>query len=156
MKLKVASMPTFADFTVEILADESQYLRGQILKWMSYIYDPGTMEAGTLGDVNNTYKRDNVKAYQLDRLGNPVMMYNFYGLFPVNCGQPTFQHEPGEPQKFQVTFTYDFYRCHIMKDGKDPSVELDASNKNAALSSAREKIEVNPNAPAQAINKPKA
>jgi hypothetical protein len=106
LKMRVATVAEFEPtWQVECLADESQILRGNILRWMSYTYDAGTMEASTL----SAYKKDGITASQLDRLGNTTMTYGFYGLFPSKCDGIKVSHDDTEPAKFNVTFTYDYF-----------------------------------------------
>lgn len=109
MPLNVATVAEFdPQITVEILADEKQVLRSNIMKWLSYIHDPSTMEASTIGG-DTGYKRDNVVFQQLDRTGATIMAYQYYGLFPVSCDAPKPSHDDTEPAKFSVTFQYDFF-----------------------------------------------
>jgi hypothetical protein len=114
LKLRVATVAEFEPtFTVEILADEKQVLRSNIMKWMSYTYDPATMEASMLqgaGDASdNSYKRDDVVFSQLTRDGTSVMTYNFAGVFPTSCDSIKPSHDETDPAKFSVTFAYDFF-----------------------------------------------
>jgi len=111
LKLNVATVAEFEPtFTVEILADEKQVLRGNIMKWMSYTYDPMTMEASMLqGPGAQSYKIDDVVFSQLTRDGSAVMAYKFAGVFPTSCDSIKPSHDDTDPAKFAVTFTYDFF-----------------------------------------------
>jgi hypothetical protein len=114
LKLRVATVAEFEPtFTVEILADEKQVLRGNIMKWMSYVYDASTMEASMLQGgkdaSDNSYKRDDVVFSQLARDGESMMAYNFVGVFPTSCDSIKPSHDETDPQKFSVTFAYDFF-----------------------------------------------
>lgn len=105
LKIKVATTATFADWTVNFLADEKQYLRAKLLQWASWVYDAGTMTPAAM----NAYKVNNLKAIQMDRSGNDVMVYTFYGAFPKTVKSPTFNHDTLELGTFETTFAYDLF-----------------------------------------------
>lgn len=105
LKLKVATTATFADWSVTFMADEKQYLRAKLLQWASYVYDAGTMTPATI----NAYKADNLKATQLDRSGNDVMTYRFFGAFPKTVKSPTFNHDTLNIGTFDTTFAFDLF-----------------------------------------------
>jgi hypothetical protein len=109
MQIMVSPVAEFDhSFKINMLADEKQVLRGNIMKWMSFVYDPATMEASTLGG-DNGYKRDNVVVQQLNRMGETIMSYQFYGVYPASCSAPTLSQEDTKAQTFDVDFSYDFF-----------------------------------------------
>ena len=159
MKMNVATVPEFdPNFTVEILADEKQVLRGNIMKWMSYIYDPATMEASTL-DGDNGYKRDNVVVQQLDRAGQTIMAYQFYGLFPSSCDSIKLSHDEVDPQKFSVTFAYDFFTFNLQAPGTltsgEGTTDIKGDNAKAGFRIGSDgKAGAGDTEPTQSANKP--
>jgi hypothetical protein len=153
MKMQVASVVEFDQtWQVECLADEAQALRGNLLRWTSYIHDPGTMEGAAL----TSYKKDKIYVSQLDRLGSPVLVYAFYGLFPSIVESPKLGHDDVEPAKFNVTFTYDFYTVATGANAKAVNIGSDNSER-AVVSAPNRNIpsnEVNTDEPAQVANRP--
>jgi hypothetical protein len=152
MKMNVATVVEFdPTWSVECLADEAQVLRGNLLRWASYIHDPATMESAVL----TSYKKDKIYVSQLDRLGNPTMVYTFFGLFPSSIDAPKFSHDDVEPAKFNVTFTYDFYTVSAGKDAKAVNVGSDNQTTGVLATQRRDPgKEVNTNEPVQDENKP--
>jgi hypothetical protein len=158
MKMMVSPVAEFDNkLTIKILADEKQVLRGNIMKWMSYVYDPSTMEAATLTE----YKKDDVVVQQLDRMGSTIMAYQFYGVYPTSCASPTLSHEDTKAQEFDVTFSYDFFTyvvddAGVIKAGG--GLEVDGSNQKAGVSMAVDggQAGAGKDEPAQKDNKPTA
>jgi hypothetical protein len=160
LQLNVATVPEFdQSFTVKMLADEKQVLRGNIMKWMSYIYDPSTMEAAPLSGPNE-YKRDDVVVQQLDRMGKTIMAYKFYGLFPQKIDSPELNHETVDPQTFSVTFNYDFFTYIVKEPGQLASGEGNevggGNDKVGFVNSTPGKAGAGTDGPKQSTNKPPA
>jgi hypothetical protein len=105
-KIRVATVANFeSPWSITVLADENQAIRGKLLNWASYIYDVGTMSPAAI----NQYKASNLKVEQLDRAGNSVFAYNFYGAWASKVGAPVLNHDTLAPQTFEVSFEYDFF-----------------------------------------------
>jgi hypothetical protein len=106
LKINVATTASFASpWDVSFLSDEKQILRKQFLNWMRLVYDAGNMTPSAIID----YKRDDIVASQLDRNGDVVMTYKFYGAYPIDVAGFTFNHDEINPQTFGVKIAYDFF-----------------------------------------------
>jgi hypothetical protein len=134
LKMMVTAVAEFDNkLSIKILADEKQVLRGNIMKWMSYVYDPSTMEAAPMAE----YKKDDVVIQQLDRMGETIMAYQFYGVYPTSCSSPAFTHEDTKAQEFEVGFTYDFFTYVVDDAGAitpGAGLEVDGSNSKPGIS----------------------
>lgn len=105
-KLQFASTAEFEHtWQVNFLADSSHSLRNKLIGWMSRAYDPSILRNGAPSE----YKVDNVQIHQLDRTSNSVVAYQFVGLFPEEVGSIELSHAEAEPEKFDVTFSYDYW-----------------------------------------------
>lgn len=105
LQYKVATVPSFDNWSVEFLADEAHILRHRFLGWGSQIYDAQRQVAGS--PLN--YKADNIQVSQLNRAGGIVSQYNFVGMFPASIGEVTLDHSNTDPETFSVEFAYDYY-----------------------------------------------
>ncbi len=105
MMYKVATTPTFDNWQVTFLADESHVLRHRFLGWQSQIFDAQRQVGGS----PVLYKADNIRVSQLGRAGGIVTTYNFVGMFPANVGEIALDHGTVDPETFTVDFAYDYY-----------------------------------------------
>ncbi len=106
MNYKVATTANMGGtWECEFLADDAHEIRLRFFQWMSSVYDPQRMTPGS----PLFYKSDNVSVSQLNRIGTAVFNYQFVGLFPTTVGEITLDHSTQEPEKFSVTFTYDYF-----------------------------------------------
>jgi hypothetical protein len=106
MNYKVATSASMGGtWDCEFLVDDAHEIRLRFLQWMGSIYDPERQVAGS----PLFYKSDNVTVSQLNRIGSSVFTYQFIGLFPTNVGEITLDHGTQDPEKFSVTFAYDYY-----------------------------------------------
>ena len=106
LTLNVASVAQFAGtFDVTFLADHTHQLYRLLLEWQAAAYEPGHMYSAS----PNSYKVDNVKAYQLDRKSKRVLGYFFGGLYPKSVKGWAVAQENTKPAEFSVTFQYDFF-----------------------------------------------
>jgi hypothetical protein len=136
LKLKAATTAKFSDWSVNVLADENQLLRGSILTWGSQVYDAGTM----VGDTFANYKSDELIAEQLNRAGDTIMTYKFYGAYPQKVSSPKFNHDDLTVATFDVNFRYDFFTV-----GNETAREVGADNEKT-------NINVNSGNPAANVN----
>ncbi len=102
---KMAGHATFDDWTVTFYCDEYQKLRHTFLAWQSVIYDPVRQIPFTAG----SYKRSDIKVYQLSKDGNVVTGYNFFGMYPKRVGEIQLDQGSKEISTFSVTFAYDYF-----------------------------------------------
>lgn len=105
LNYKVATVPSFDNWSIEFLADEAHILRHRMLGWTSQIYDAQRQVAGS----PLSYKADNIIVAQLNRAGGIVSQYNFVGAFPATVGEITLDHSNTDPESFSVEFAYDYY-----------------------------------------------
>lgn len=106
VNMKLGGTPTYSDWTVNFMCDESHELRRIFLKWNSLIFDDGTGFAGH----SNTYKSDKIGVAQLSRNGQAVARYGFVGAYPKQVGQIQLNHGSGnEFETFDVQFAYDYF-----------------------------------------------
>ncbi len=110
LKMPVATTAVFnQDWNITFLADEAQVLRNRLLSWGQYVYDANRMSH----TMPINYMADNVSADQLDRTGNIISTYRFYGLYPKKVSGYKFNHEDPNPQNFDVTFKYTYFTIDV-------------------------------------------
>lgn len=100
------------EWECEFLVDDAHEIRLRFLQWMGAVYDPARQIAGS----PLFYKSDNVAVSQLNRVGTPVFVCNFVGLFPKMVGDIALDHGSQDPEKFSVTFSYDFFAVRAGAD----------------------------------------
>ena len=106
MNYKVATSASMGGtWECEFLVDDAHEIRLRFLQWMGSVYDPERMVAGS----PLFYKSDNVTVSQLNRIGSSIFTYQFIGLFPTNVAEISLDHGTQDPEKFSVTFTYDYF-----------------------------------------------
>lgn len=81
--LKVAGERTFDTWTITVLNDVDFKIRTSFEQWMNGI----SRISDASGEVNPTTYQKEATVSQLDRLGNAVRNYKFYGIFPTNVSQ---------------------------------------------------------------------
>ena len=106
ININLATPPTFGDWSVDFLCDETHELRRLFFKWQTIAHDVGTMLLGH----SQSYKSDNVGVAQLARNGEMVAKYGFVGLFPKSVGEIQVGHDQGgSVETFSVLFAYDYF-----------------------------------------------
>jgi hypothetical protein len=106
------------DWECEFLLDDAHEIRLRFLQWMGSVYDPERQVAGS----PLFYKSDNVTVSQLNRIGEPVFVYQFVGLFPKTVGEIALDHGNQDPEKFTVTFSYDYFAVRAGAGAKTGSI----------------------------------
>lgn len=82
--LKLAGERTFDTWTITVVNDNNFKIRTAFEQWMNGI---SKLSDGT-GAINPAvYHVDGVKVKQLDRSGQELRSYKFYGVFPTNVSQ---------------------------------------------------------------------
>lgn len=115
LNYKVATSANMGgNWECEFLVDDAHEIRLRFLQWMGSIYDAERQVAGS----PLFYKADNVTVSQLNRVGQHTFMYKFVGLFPTNVGEITLDHGQQDPEKFTVTFAYDYFAVRAGADIK--------------------------------------
>jgi hypothetical protein len=106
MNYKVATSAEMGgEWECEFLVDDAHEIRLRFLQWMGSVYDPERQVAGS----PLFYKSDNVTVSQLNRIGTSIFTYQFVGLFPKNVGEIALDHGSQDPEKFSVSFSYDYF-----------------------------------------------
>ena len=91
--LKIAGDRTFDTWTVTVINDTNFVIRSAFEQWMNSINKHD--DATGLVDPND-YQIDGVRVHQLDRDGNKLRSYRFYGVFPTNISQIDLSFETGD------------------------------------------------------------
>ncbi len=117
MKLRVATVPAFADSWVcTIMDDENYSIRGAMLKAMEKVYKLDDLA----GKAINEYKATtNYELSQLDRTGSSIHTYKLFGAFPKAVGEISLSHSELDPITFDLTFSLDYFIITPIK-GKSP------------------------------------
>lgn len=110
-------------WTAEFLSDDTNVLRGKLLRWSNLAYDFNRKAAAT----PTSYKRKAILS-QLDKNGNPICIYTMYGTFPRKIDGGSVSHDNISFQKFNVEFRYDYFTVEILKYVKN-SKEAKIDNK---------------------------
>jgi hypothetical protein len=81
--LKLAGERTFDTWTITVLNDTDFSIRTAFEQWMNGI----SKLDDASGEVNPEDYSQSAKVFQLDRSGDVMREYEFYGLFPTNISQ---------------------------------------------------------------------
>ena len=81
--LKLAGERTFDTWTITVLNDTDFKIRTAFEQWMNGI----SKLDDASGEVNPELYSQTAKVFQLDRSGDTMREYEFYGLFPTNISQ---------------------------------------------------------------------
>lgn len=95
-------------WSVEFLSDDTNILRGKLLRWSNLAFDFNRKAAAT----PSSYKRQAVVS-QLDRNGDIVCEYTMYGVFPRKVDGYSVSHDSVNFSKFSTEFRYDYFTVHI-------------------------------------------
>lgn len=81
--LKVAGERTFDTWTITVLNDTDFKIRTAFEQWMNGI----SRISDASGEVNPSNYQTDATVSQLDRLGQEMRKYKFFGIFPTNISQ---------------------------------------------------------------------
>ena len=109
-QIKFAGNRTFADWTVSIINDEDFLIRDGMEKWSNAINDLRTNLRSFSLRTTAQYKT-NATVTQFSKTGTPLRTYNFIGLFPVSVGAIPLDWATDEIERFDVTFSYDYWEA---------------------------------------------
>ena len=118
-------------WNVEFISDDTNVLRGKLLRWSNLAYDFNRKAAAT----PTSYKRKAI-ASQLDRNGNIIANYTFNGLFPRKIDGYNVSHDNVNMAKFGVEFRYDYYNVEILPYKKNSSEQSSLTGGESDLRSA--------------------
>ena len=109
-QIKFAGNRTFADWTVSIINDEDFLIRDGMEKWSNAINGLRTNLRSFSLATTAQYKT-NATVTQFSKTGLPLRTYNFIGLFPVSVGAIALDWATDEIERFDVTFSYDYWEA---------------------------------------------
>lgn len=70
------------------------------------------------------YKIDGVKAQQMNRFGELVLEYTFFGVYPKSVSGVLLDHKDDKPQEFTVQFAYDYFNVMTLRtEQEDPTTD---------------------------------
>ena len=109
-QIKLAGNRTFADWTVSIINDEDFLIRDAMERWSNAINGLRTNLRNFSLATTAQYKT-NATVTQFSKTGDPLRTYNFIGLFPVSVGAIPLDWGTDEIERFDVTFSYDYWEA---------------------------------------------
>jgi hypothetical protein len=113
LKYKVATSAEMGgEWSCEFLVDDAHEIRLRFMQWAGSIYDVERQVAGS----PLFYKADNITVAQLNRVGQGTFIYKFVGMFPTSVGEISLGHGEQEPEKFTVSFAYDYFAVRAGAD----------------------------------------
>jgi hypothetical protein len=118
IKINIAQSVKFPEnWRVEFLSDENYTIKRNVLHWMAQTVDPARM----VPSAPDVYKVDGITASQLDRKGNKILTYTFYGVFPVKLDKTAeFSHKLRDINEFTVEFKFDYFTMAFNDAVKPP------------------------------------
>ena len=110
-ELKFAGNRTFADWTLQIINDESFVIRNAVESWLIAI----NSHAGNVRDAGSatpsSYSVDALVT-QYGKTGNVLKQYNFVGLFPTDLAPIDLDWGSNDSiEEFAVTFSYQWWEA---------------------------------------------
>jgi hypothetical protein len=108
-EVKFAGNRTFADWTLNIIADESFTVRTAIEQWMNAINTHSTNLRTANAATPSSYAID-AKVDQFGKTGNIISTYNFVGLFPIDLAPIELDWGTNDQiAEYSVTFAYQYW-----------------------------------------------
>jgi hypothetical protein len=109
-QIKFAGNRTFPDWTVSIINDEDFLIRDAMERWSNAINGLRTNIRSSSLATTAQYKT-NATVTQFSKTGDPLRTYKFIGLFPVSVGAIALDWSSDEIERFDVTFSYDYWEA---------------------------------------------
>jgi len=107
-RIKLAGDRTFDPWDVTVINDEDFSIRNAMEGWMNAI----NSHVGNLRNAGfpaESYKTQ-AQITQYSKTGNPIRIYNFNGLFPINVSPIATSWEASDQiEEYSVTFQYDWW-----------------------------------------------
>jgi hypothetical protein len=108
-RIKIAGDREFENWTVNVMNDENFNIRHAMETWHNRI-NSLSGNRNSIGSAPSSYKSDVASVTQFSKTGEPIRIYQFYGVFPLNIGEIELNWEPSASiETFPVTFSYDWY-----------------------------------------------
>lgn len=105
-KIGVAGDKEFADWTVTMLTDTDMEPRRSFEQWLNDI----NLHVANTGVANPSEYYADMQVEQLDRQGDTIYTYNFYGCFPTELGEITLGYDVNDTvEEFSVTFSVNYW-----------------------------------------------
>jgi hypothetical protein len=121
-QIKFAGNRTFADWTVSIINDEDFLIRDGMEKWSNAINGLRSNLRSFSLATTAQYKT-NATVTQFSKTGLPLRTYNFIGLFPVSVGAIPLDWGTDEIERFDVTFSYDYWEAGVGTSGQTGTLQ---------------------------------
>jgi len=115
-EVKFAGNRTFADWTVQIINDESFLIRRAIEQWMNSINaHAGNIRSATAGSPSE-YSVD-AAVTQFGKVGDRIKKYDFVGMFPVDLAPIDLDWGQNDViEEYAVTFAYQYWTASDSTD----------------------------------------
>ena len=108
-EVKFAGNRSFADWTVQIINDESFLIRRTIEQWMNSINAHSGNIRSPLAATPSEYSVD-AKVRQYGKAGDTLKQYNFVGMFPVDLAPIDLDWGQNDSiEEYSVTFAYQYW-----------------------------------------------
>lgn len=129
----------YNDWTVTFNIDDKGLLLRNLHSWQDVIHSVGSrderLNAGTGGDFETSilnYTSGTIRNVQtvflVDYIGNVSSYYDLYGAWPKNIGQVQFDYMANELATVDVTFSYLYHRCGVVKSSELSSIIKKGAN----------------------------
>lgn len=99
---------TYQPWTVTILEDSDYKVRNTLESWQNWINLANENIRGFSLETDDQYKSVG-NAYLLDKLGQTVREYTFYGLWPQSVGSSNLSWDEDNIMHYDVTFRFDYF-----------------------------------------------
>lgn len=106
-KYKLATTPTYDDFSITFNIDPESAVHEKISKWSNYINDPRTNMHGDPNTTNSYFSE--IKLKHLNPQGEVKKTYTLVGAWPKVVGEVTLDYSTKEIASFDVTFSYQYH-----------------------------------------------
>jgi len=105
-KYKLATTPTYDDFTINFNVDTESSLRNQFLKWAVELNNPVNNNHGEPG--SGSYFSD-ITLKHLNPQGDTIQVFRLIDAWPKTVGEISLDYTSKEPASFDVTFAYQYH-----------------------------------------------
>lgn len=106
-KYKLASTPTYNDFTITFNVDIDSDIHTKMMRWSTYLNNPVDNLHG-MPSVSTLYFSD-ITLKHLNPQGAMIKTYTLIDAWPKSVGEITLDYTSKEVSSFDVTFAYQFH-----------------------------------------------
>lgn len=107
LDMKIQTKVSFNDWNVTILCENDHAERKLMLEWQAIMYKLDSLA----NEAHDVYKKDDVTVAKVGYNGEVIedTRCQFYGIFPTQVGAVSLDQSGGQPDTFDVTFSYDYF-----------------------------------------------